>query len=305
MPSRLAIMTSTVLLCLFFAQAQSSVCQQQKVKVQVLGSGGPELDDGRASSSYLILQDGKAHYMLDAGSGASLRFGESGAKFAHVDAIFLSHLHTDHSADLPAFIKGAFFTNRRRDLRVFGPDGNELVPATTEFLQRLFSKTGAFSYLSDYLNKGEEAFLVSAIDASQTKGQVKRYLLNESEQAFSLATHHGPIPAVAWKLDINGCNIVYAGDMNNKYQQLATFAKGADLLIVHNAIPEFAGNVAKNLHITPSQIAQIAQKSAVKHLLVSHFMNRTQFRQPQLLETLRANYDGQVTLAEDLLLLSL
>lgn len=93
----------------FFAQANASVSEQQQIQLHVLGSGGPELDDGRASSSYLVSQGGQARYLLDAGSGVSLRFGESEAKFEHLEAIFLSHLHTDHSADLPAFVKGVFY----------------------------------------------------------------------------------------------------------------------------------------------------------------------------------------------------
>lgn len=305
MSSRITLRVYIVLICVFFKQVNASVCEQQQIQLHVLGSGGPELDDGRASSSYLVLQGGQARYLLDTGSGASLRFGESQAEFEHLDAIFLSHLHTDHSADLPAFVKGAFFTRRSRDLRVFGPGGNERVPATSEFIQRLFSESGAFSYLSDYLVKGEEAFLVSGIDAPLSKAREQRYQLTENALAFSLATHHGPIPAVAWKLDFSGCKIVYAGDMNNKHKRLAGFAKDADLLIVHNAIPEFAGSIAKNLHITPSQIAQIAKESKVKHLLISHFMNRTQFRQQQLLKTLKASYKGKITVAEDLMILSL
>ena len=93
MPSKLIIHICTVLTCVFFAQTNANVCEQKQIQLRVLGSGGPELDDGRASSSYLVLQDGQARYLLDTGSGASLRFGESGAKFEHLDAIFLSHLH--------------------------------------------------------------------------------------------------------------------------------------------------------------------------------------------------------------------
>lgn len=137
-----------------------------------------------------------------------------------------------------------FFTSRTRDLKVFGSGGNERVPATSEFIQRLFSESGAFSYLSDYLVKGEEAFLVSGIDAPVSKAREQRFQLSKNALAFSLATHHGPIPAVAWKLEFSGCKIVYAGDMNNKHKRLSGFAKGADLLIVHNAIPEFAGSIA-------------------------------------------------------------
>ena len=60
------------------ALAQS--CGASGLAVQVLGSGGPEMQDKRASTSYLIWDHGKARVVLDAGGGSALRFGESGAK---------------------------------------------------------------------------------------------------------------------------------------------------------------------------------------------------------------------------------
>jgi hypothetical protein len=55
-------------------------CGGEGIAVQVLGSGGPELQAKRASSSYLVWQDGQARVLIDAGGGSGLRFGESGAK---------------------------------------------------------------------------------------------------------------------------------------------------------------------------------------------------------------------------------
>ena len=59
------------------------VCEKQGVWLQVLGSGGPELEDGRASSGYVIWQDGKARVLVDMGAGSLLRFEKSGAKSAY------------------------------------------------------------------------------------------------------------------------------------------------------------------------------------------------------------------------------
>ncbi|MEM9057738.1 MAG: hypothetical protein AAGD86_09690, partial [Pseudomonadota bacterium] len=54
------------------AQARNSECD---LAVQVLGSGGPIADDGRASSSYVLWDRGRSVALIDAGSGAFLRFG--------------------------------------------------------------------------------------------------------------------------------------------------------------------------------------------------------------------------------------
>ena len=91
---------------------QIPTCGASSIALQILGSGGPELA-GRASSSYLIWRDGKAAVVVDLGGGSALRFREAGAKLADLDLILLTHLHVDHSADLPALIKSGLFERRR------------------------------------------------------------------------------------------------------------------------------------------------------------------------------------------------
>ena len=66
---------------------------QPKVSLQVLGSGGPEIGDKRASSGYIVWIDGKSRVLVDFGGGASLRFEEAGAKIEDLDVILLTHLH--------------------------------------------------------------------------------------------------------------------------------------------------------------------------------------------------------------------
>ena len=76
-----------VLLCLCLpmfsagAHAEQSCSKDAGVVLQVLGSGGPIADDGRASSSYLVWVDGVARALVDVGAGSFLRFGEAGARF--------------------------------------------------------------------------------------------------------------------------------------------------------------------------------------------------------------------------------
>jgi ribonuclease BN (tRNA processing enzyme) len=137
--------------------ANANQCKTDQVKLQVLGSGGPELDDGRNSSGYLIWYENKARVLVDAGAGSSIMFGQSGAKFEDLQGILLTHLHVDHSADLPAFIKGSYFTPRSENLSIFGPAANELMPSTSDFIQRLMGDKGAFAYLSGYVNKRDNA----------------------------------------------------------------------------------------------------------------------------------------------------
>lgn len=75
---------SVLILVLLIAVCTNSYANQSKVdqvKLQVLGSGGPELDDGRYSSGYLIWYKNKARVLIDAGAGSSVEYGQSGAQF--------------------------------------------------------------------------------------------------------------------------------------------------------------------------------------------------------------------------------
>ena len=102
-----SLFLSIPLLCLVtlsINSADAQTCGGEGVAVQVLGSGGPELQDKRPSSSYLVWQGGQARVLVAAGGGSALRFGESGAKMSQLDVILFTHFHVDHNADFPALI---------------------------------------------------------------------------------------------------------------------------------------------------------------------------------------------------------
>lgn len=273
-----------------------------KVSVQVLGSGGPELDDGRTSSAYVVWVDDKARVLVDAGSGSSVQFGAAGASFESLDVILLSHLHTDHSADLPSFVKGGYFTNREKDLWVMGPDGNHTMPSTNAYVSSLVGEEGAFKYLSSYTIEGRDDYTISAKSvANATLEQPFEYTVNSDISVEAMSVNHGPIPTLAWKVKANGCEAVFSGDTNNKQGNLARFAKSADLLVLHNAIDDNAGRVAKNLHMTPKQIIDIAEQSKAKRIVLSHIMKRSELGLDALVEAITVVAEGRVYAAQELM----
>ena len=151
-----ALLAFAILIALYEAtpmEAQS--CGATGLAVQVLGSGGPELQDKRASTSYLIWDHGSARVIVDAGGGSALRFGESGAQMSQVDVFLFSHFHVDHSGDFPALVFSSWFEDRKRPLPIYGPPGNDFMPSTTEFVRDLFSEPhGAWRYLSELVEPG-------------------------------------------------------------------------------------------------------------------------------------------------------
>ncbi len=291
-----------ILFLLFFVcyvSIASANCGKNGVWLQVLGSGGPELTDNRASSSYLIWHDGKAKLLIDIGSGSMLQLEKTGANINDIEALLLTHLHVDHSADLPALIKASFFTQRTGDLLIYGPNGNAMMPSTTVFIQSLFGPDGAYRYLSSYLD-GSDTYTIKPYDIKFNNRQAQIVLDNADYQITAVPTHHGPIAAIAWKVKIADKIFVFSGDMNNDNNTLIQIANNADLLIAHHAIPESTTGAARNLHMPPSVIGGISAEANVKQLVLSHHMQRSLKQKDNSHAEIRKKYKGPVYFANDM-----
>ena len=264
-----------------------------KIEFEVLGSGGPEID-GRASTSYLLWIDNEAKLIVDMGSGAMLRFEESGAKLETLEAVVLTHLHIDHSVDLPSFVKAGYFSQRTNSLDIIGPDDNWYFPSTSEFVENLFGSAGAYRYMRDVLDEKNDSFQIIPFDIDeQTTKKYKSFTLT------MIPVHHGIVPALAVRIDIEDKSILISGDTNNKDHSLEKLAKNVDLFVAHHAIPEYAQGYATQLHMKPTEIANIAKKSNVKRVLLTHRMKRTLGTQKETLQIIGKIYQGEVSFAED------
>jgi len=287
-------------------------CNGAGVSLQVLGSGGPELQTKRASSSYLVWIDGKARVLVDAGGGSALRFGESGAQMADLDVILFTHLHADHSADLPALIKSSWFEDRERPLPVYGPGGNRLMPSTVTFVRALFDGTrGAYRYLGEFISPLDKSdYKLEPRDVREPMPKIgaprrKEPLIlsvfkNERVRVQAVTVAHGPLPALAFRVEAGGKAMAFSGDTNGDGDGLATLAAGADLFVAHNAVAEGAAGVERALHMPPSVIGQIAQAAKTKQLVLSHRMLRTLGKEEETMMAIRKSYGGPAAFADDL-----
>ncbi|CAA6803485.1 MAG: MBL fold metallo-hydrolase [uncultured Sulfurovum sp.] len=268
------------------------------VALQVLGSGGPESGDKRASTAYIIWIDGKSRILIDFGGGASLRFEEVNANIADLDVILLTHLHVDHTADLPALLKSSFFTHASGKLHIFGPDKNIFMPSTDDFIERLFKNAkGAWQYLGDHLDG--QARLQLKTHNIRKNHKASLIYKNGSMTIQAISVHHGPIPAIAYRVNIGNKSITFSGDMSGQYHTLETLAKNTNILVAHNAVPQNASGVATQLHMKPSTIGQIAQKATPKKLILSHRMLRTLGKEKETKREIRKYYKGPIQFAND------
>ncbi len=287
-------------------------CGTAEVAVQVLGSGGPELADKRASSSYLVWIGGKPRVLVDIGGGAALRFGESEATVSDLDVILLTHLHVDHTVDLPALIKASFFEDRTRPLPVYGPAGNKFMPSTVAFVRTLFDSTrGAYRYMGDFLSPmSRNTYKLQPQDVGEIRDKIRvprktgekiwAVFSNDRLRISATAVEHGSVPALAWRIEAGGKSIVFSGDTNGEGDHLEQLARQADLLVAHNAVPDGASGVERSLHMPPSVIGRIAHEAGVKQLVLSHRMRRTLGRETETLDSIKKNFAGPVAFANDL-----
>ena len=270
------------------------------VAVQVLGSGGPIADDGRASTGYLVWVDGKSRVMIDAGGGSFLRFGEASADFTDLDFVGLSHFHTDHSADFPALLKSGYFSDRARDLPVAGPGGGGPFPGLNAYLNGMLGDGGVYAYLGGYLDGSGGLARIEPVEVNTNAEKAMQVFENERVRVDAFPVPHGIVPALAFCVTAGEKVMVFSSDQNLGRAGYADFARHASLLVLHMPLPQGATS-GTTLHAVPGRIGEFAAEARPDTVLLSHFMARSLQGLDENVARVRSGYEGPVVLAEDLL----
>lgn len=273
------------------ALAQS--CTGNPVAVQVLGSGAPGFVKDRANTSYLLWVGNQARILVDAGGGAYVRFGQAQAKFSDLSMILVSHLHPDHSSDLPGVLWSG--RNTRNDtLPIAGPSGNDAAPALNDFLTRLFDpKSGSWEVLSSVVAPGPGVKLDPRV-VDVTRQEPTTVYDRDGVKVTAMGIPHGNLPTVAYRVETQGVTVVLSSDQNGTNPRFPDFAKGADILLMHLAIGVNANNPNQAL---PAVVGSVAQSANPKRLVLSHIGN---FDLDAAVTDVKKNYSGPLTIGADL-----
>ena len=286
-------------------ESASSCAPNSGLAVQVLGSGGPRPDDGRASSGYLVWVDGKAEVLIDAGGGTFSNYGASGASLNDLELIALSHFHTDHSAEVPALLKGTFFGERRSNtLLISGPNAGGDFPGVDEVLEAWFGSRGVYRYLSWLMRPGDGAVDLEAI-AVDPGAATTSVMERGAVTVEAMGVPHGPVPTLAYRVRHGDTVVVFGGDNNGDAPEFVDFARGASILVMHHAVPEDADDVAAKLHALPSEIGRIAGEAGAETLVLSHHMQRSLERLEQARGLIAERYSGRIVIAQDMACITL
>ncbi|MGN6092762.1 MAG: MBL fold metallo-hydrolase [Luteibacter jiangsuensis] len=286
------------------AFADEPVCHSPNTMgIQLLGSGGPISDDARASSGEVVWIGGKSRLLIDAGGGTYLRFGQAGARLEDLHFIGISHFHTDHSADLPAILKGAYFMVSDNKVTLAGPDGSDAFPSMTAFFKDMFgSKAGAFAYLEG-LHDGSDGLrlTVSPVIDVDNRAETPSLVYQDAEvKVYAYGIPHGDVPTLAFRIESKYGTIVVSADQNGTRPGFVDFARGADILVMPAAIDDDADAGSKFLHAPPTVVGKLAAAINPKMLVLNHFMGRSLKDKDGNVKIIQQYYHGPVYEGRDL-----
>lgn len=297
--------TFLCLLCFFClptrplaAQSKHTPTKPSPIELLILASGGPRAS-ARGSTSYIVLLDGTPRILVDAGSGAFVEIGKLNLDLDRMNIVLLTHLHIDHSADLPAiFNERALGASAAIRWNIFGPAGAGQFPATTKFIHAIFDPGGIYEYQKTF---GQDES-IQATDLPITLDSPEKEIVAEGTEPGSLrieeiATHHDDCPSVAYRINYKGSSITFAGDMDaSAIPNLVRLAKDTDVLVVHAAVldPPGSPDILYTLHTAPKRLGEAAQAANVKRLILSHIPGSVEAREPDVTRSIRRSYKGPI-----------
>ncbi|HXA90073.1 MAG TPA: ribonuclease Z [Mycobacterium sp.] len=270
------------------------------IEVTLLGTGSPIPDPNRAGPSTLVRAGGQV-FLVDCGRGVLQRAAAAGVGAAGLSALLLTHLHSDHIAELGDLVITRWVTNFAPDpapLPIIGPPGTaETVAATLK----------AFGHDIDYrIAHHADLNAPPPIEVHEyTEGPV----WDRDGVTIRVApTDHRPVaPTIGFRIEFGGASVVLAGD-TVPCAGLDELAGGADAL-VHTAIrkdilihvPQQRVKDVCDYHSSVQEAAATAARAGVGTLVLTHYVPAIAPGQEEQWRALAATeFNGQIELGDDL-----
>ena len=246
---------------------------QFPIKVTLLGTGAPVPSMERFGPSILVEAGGKK-LLFDCGRGAAQRLWQIKVPLGQIDALFLTHLHSDHVVGIPdvwltGWMPGAF-GRRAIPFLVFGPGG------TKDMIDNLAK---AFSWditiRNKETNKAPSGALTDATDIKEgftwEKDGVKVTPFTVRHSAFIDS-------ALGYRIDYAGRSVILSGDTRYA-DNLVRFAKGADVVIhevaaanEHSMKTSPLINQILGFHTSPEDAGKVFEQTKPKLAVYSHIV---------------------------------
>ena len=261
------------------SNAEPFLDKEDTLKVIVCGSRSPLPSPGRAEACILV-EAGDDIYIFDMGNGSVNNLTQYQLPWPNVQAVLITHMHSDHMADLPDAHLQSWIQGRNEPLKIYGPEGINLVTKGFEL-----AYSADYQYRSDH--HGQEMLPMSVAGFNEITITNNELIPNETPglEILPFVVDHYPVnSAYGFKITYKGRTIVISGDTIND-GSVQKYSKDADLLI-HSAISidivERMRRVApipqmdkilfdiQDYHTTIKEAGEIARDANVKHLLIYH-----------------------------------
>lgn len=273
-------------------------------RVTVTGTGSPPVIAGRAGAGVLV-ESGDVALQFDAGRATALRIAEAGSHPSLLDAVFLTHHHSDHITGLVDVVFAAWLNRPNSvNLTCVAPNGHSY-----RFLERMLEP-----YDEDLavrvMHSGREypAPRLVGFDATTHPEEVWRA---EGVSVLARTVHHHPVdPAVAYKVVTPDGSVVISGD-TRICDEVEDFAMGCDVL-VHEAFRVDAfvertqdptARTIGDYHSDTVGLGAMAKRAEPGLLMVTHLVpaprdeaDRAEFEQ----EIRVGGYEGDLVICDDL-----
>ncbi len=318
-PARLGVIIAALLAGMPAAAAPCATPAQGFITLGTMG--GPVPDTSRSQPANALVNGGKV-YLVDAGDGTVGQLARAGIALPRVEAVFLSHLHPDHTAGLNAVLALRNQTTVKDRLTVYGPPGTQALVAGIVASMQPAAAAGYGVPGQSWAPPADGVTVVELVGgADVTIGTMRLRTVQNSHYDFAPGSAEDKAyKSLSFRFDLPARSIVYTGDTGPS-PAVERFAAGADLLVTEMIdIDMTLARVARNApdmpaatrqqmvqhltthHLTPSDVGSLAARAGAKSLVVTHFAGGTggPDRLAMLLAAVRGAYKGPVTLANDL-----
>jgi ribonuclease Z len=255
--------------------------------VGLCGAGSP-LPDPKREPPCTAVVAGKRLFLIDSGSGAGRNITKLGFNPGDIEAVFLTHFHSDHIDGLGELMLmhwGGRPTTK--PLPIYGPNGVSMI---VNGLNQVYSQDMTYRVAHHGVATMAPGGFGGEARTFETPGKDGRIILIDEPdlQVVAFNVGHAPVhPAVGYRIRYKDRTLVISGD-TAKSAAVQREAKGVDLL-VHEALnpkivgilerqAEATGNpkLAKifkdipDYHTPPEQVAEIARDADVGYVLLTH-----------------------------------
>lgn len=247
-----------------------------KSRLILLGTaGGPTPKPNRAAAAQVILVDGAA-YVVDCGNGVGRQFVLAGIPLRSLRAIFITHMHSDHVADLGNLQWLAWSDNLTTPVDSYGPP-----PLAA--MQRQFLALNHVDIDTRINDEGRPPLAPLMRSHEITRPGL---VLDDGRVRVTAAlVNHPPlVPSFAFRFDCPDRSIVISGDTSAS-PALVALARGADVLVHEILLESAVDGMVRNApdartlrqhllasHSTGEQVGRAATAAGVKKLVLSHFV---------------------------------